>query len=81
MLDWFFSIRQDYDDSQDENSEHMRQQFLNLQAAQRGINKKSEVQPVQPPLSGQQIEQALTELKQGFYRPVMNNVDGEQENQ
>lgn len=40
---------------------------MNLQAAQRGINKKSDDQVVPRLLSGQELDQALSELKQGFY--------------
>lgn len=46
--------------------DHIKEQFLNLQAAQRNVLKKAE--SVQPPtrLSETQIQKAISDLKQGM---------------
>lgn len=57
----FFS--QDYDENPD--YAHVKQQFMNLQAAQRSINKKSDEMIAPVPFSDAKIKNSLSELRQG----------------
>lgn len=71
-----YFIVQNYDDNPD--YENTRQQFINLQEAQRTIQKKDDDIPVAP-VSGAQIRQSLSELKQGDdnkhpYQKKINNL-------
>lgn len=60
----FYDFSQEYDENPD--YEHVKQQFMNLQAAQRSIVKKQDDAPVQAvPMSASKIQQSLSELKQG----------------
>lgn len=66
MLHVFFLRQQEYDENPD--YEHVKQQFMNLQAAQRSIIKKADDGPVQAaPYSTAKIQKSLNELKQGIY--------------
>ena len=56
----YFFLTQEYDENID--YEH---QFMNLQAAQKSINKKADSFQPPAPLSATQIQNALKELKQG----------------
>lgn len=62
----FFLRQQEYDENPD--YEHVKQQFMNLKAAQRSIIKKADDGPVQAaPYSTAKIQKSLNELKQGIY--------------
>lgn len=57
----FLQKKKDYAENPDYAFEHLKSQFMNLQAAQRNINKKADV----PAISNVQVRTSLNELKQG----------------
>lgn len=56
-------VYQEYEENPD--YEHVKQQFMNLQAAQRTIHKKADDIPAVAPFSHAKIQKSLGELKQG----------------
>lgn len=61
----FLEFFQDYGEGNSNYEHFLKQHIMNLQEAQRSMNKKSDDSAVSAPLSGPKIQKSLSELKEG----------------